>query len=124
MIHGLSVDLEVSDVFLFPQSHSLGESEYKVLTYLFRGAFKLEKSGQLPTDCYGVQAHLSTRASSKVVDLVHKFSPELRLKEVPRLHTWPLRFQNNHLTEKDIALYFFAQDLWRLVMLESSSFFP
>lgn len=79
---------------------------------VWKGAFKLEKSGQLPTDCYGVQAHLSTRASSKVVDLVHKFSPELRLKEVPRLHTWPLRFQNNHLTEKDIALYFFAQDLW------------
>ncbi|KAL2901400.1 CAD protein [Bienertia sinuspersici] len=79
---------------------------------IWKGTFKLEKSGELPTDCYGVQAHLSTRASSKVAELVHGFSPEMLLKEVPRSHTWPVQFQKNHPTEQDIALYFFAQDLW------------
>ncbi|XP_021765659.1 uncharacterized protein LOC110730189 [Chenopodium quinoa] len=78
---------------------------------IWRGTFSLEKSGKLPTDCYGVQAHLSTRASSKIADLVLKFSDELLLKEVPRLHTWPIQFQKNNPNEQDIALYFFAQDL-------------
>uniref|UniRef100_A0A803L5Z7 AIPP2-like SPOC-like domain-containing protein n=2 Tax=Chenopodium quinoa TaxID=63459 RepID=A0A803L5Z7_CHEQI len=78
---------------------------------IWRGTFSLEKSGKLPTDCYGVQAHLSTRASSKIADLVLKFSDELLLKEVPRLHTWPIQFQKKNPNEQDIALYFFAQDL-------------
>lgn len=79
---------------------------------IWKGSFKLEKSGKLPTDCYGVQAHLSTRASSKVAELVFKFPNELLLNEVPRPHIWPIQFQKNYPTEQDIAFYFFAQDLW------------
>ncbi|XP_057521057.1 uncharacterized protein LOC130801268 isoform X3 [Amaranthus tricolor] len=78
---------------------------------IWKGIFKLEKSGKLPFECCGVEAHLSTCASSRVIGLVHKFSTELLLKEVPRLQTWPIQFQNYHPTEQDIALYFFAQDL-------------
>ncbi|KNA16432.1 hypothetical protein SOVF_089030 isoform B [Spinacia oleracea] len=78
---------------------------------IWNGAFKLEKNGKLPTDCNGVQAHLSTSASSKIAELVIKFSDELVLKEVPRLLTWPIQFQKKYPTEQDIALYFFAQDL-------------
>lgn len=84
-----------------------------VFSYQYRGIFKLEKSGKLPFECCGVEAHLSTCASSRVIGLVHKFSTELLLKEVPRLQTWPIQFQNYHPTEQDIALYFFAQDLSR-----------
>lgn len=83
----------------------------------------MEKNGKLPTDCNGVQAHLSTSASSKIAELVIKFSDELVLKEVPRLLTWPIQFQKKYPTEQDIALYFFAQDLCRLVMLEFSYVF-
>ncbi|XP_057518804.1 uncharacterized protein LOC130799651 isoform X2 [Amaranthus tricolor] len=80
-------------------------------TCSWKGTFKLEKSGKLLSDCSGIQAHLSTRASPKVNELVHKFSTDLRFNEVPRLQTWPIQFQKNYLGEQDIALYFFAQDL-------------
>lgn len=79
--------------------------------FIWKGAFKLEKSCKLPNDCSGIQAHLSTCASSKVVDLVHKFCPKLLLKEVPRIGTWPIQFQRKLPTEQDIAVYFFAEDL-------------
>lgn len=79
--------------------------------FVWKGAFKLEKSCKLPNECSGIQAHLSTCASSKVVDLVHKFCPKLLLKEAPRIGTWPIQFQRKLPTEQDIAVYFFAEDL-------------
>jgi len=81
----------------------------------FRGAFQLEEGGKLPDYCCRIQAHLSTCASSKVLEQVPKFHPELLLKEVPHLDIWPVQFQKNCPTENDIALYFFAEDLPRLV---------
>ncbi|GMH09218.1 hypothetical protein Nepgr_011058 [Nepenthes gracilis] len=78
---------------------------------IWKGVFKLEKGGKLPSYCDGIHAHLSTSASSKVLQVVHKFPHEILLKEVPRLDTWPVQFQKTGAMEDDIALYFFAEDL-------------
>ncbi|KAK9266901.1 hypothetical protein L1049_027160 [Liquidambar formosana] len=81
------------------------------LHYIWRGRFEMQKSGKLPTFCDGIQAHLSTCASPKVLETVNKFSHKILLEEVSRLKTWPTQFLENCATEDHIALYFFAEDL-------------
>ncbi|XP_077236950.1 uncharacterized protein LOC143878543 isoform X2 [Tasmannia lanceolata] len=79
--------------------------------YIWQGSFELQRSGRLPDLCDGIQAHLSTCASSKVREVVNKFPYKVQLEEVPRLSSWPLQFQGSCVTEDNIALYFFAQDI-------------
>lgn len=90
---------------------SSGISAVPESEFIWKGAFKLEKGCKLPKECSGIQAHLSTCASPKVANLVNKFHPNLLLKEVSRLDTWPIQFQRNLPTEEDIGVYFFAEDL-------------
>ncbi|KAJ8432360.1 hypothetical protein Cgig2_014979 [Carnegiea gigantea] len=104
-------DMEKSLALTLADVASLGISAVPESECIWKGAFQLEEGGKLPNYCRGIQAHLSTSASSKVLELVPKFHPELMLKEVPRLDIWPVRFQKNCPTERDIALYFFAEDL-------------
>lgn len=86
----------------------------------------MQKTGKLPTFCDGIQAHLSTCASPKVLETVNKFSDKILLEEVSRLKTWPTQFLENCATEDHIALYFFAEDLERFFLtnhfLESTLF--
>ncbi|XWS58705.1 hypothetical protein CRYUN_Cryun08bG0057500 [Craigia yunnanensis] len=79
--------------------------------YIWQGAFDVHKSGKPPEFCGGIQAHLSTLASPKVLEVVNTFPHKVSLNEVPRLTTWPSQFQDSGPKEDNIALYFFAKDL-------------
>lgn len=80
-----------------------------------RGVFEVHRNGKPPELCTGVQAHLSSSASPKVLEVVTKFSPEVSLNEVSRLSTWPSQFHHGGAREENIALYFFARDVERQV---------
>lgn len=79
-----------------------------------RGGFEVHRGEKLPNLCDGIQAHLSSCASSKVLEVVSKFPQRIRLKEVPRVGTWPAMFHESGAKEENIALYFFAKDFERL----------
>ncbi|KAF5450617.1 hypothetical protein F2P56_030950 [Juglans regia] len=78
--------------------------------FIWQGGFELHRGGKLPEFCGGFQAHLSTYASPKVLEVVNKFSPKISLHEVSRLSTWPSQFYESGANEDNIALYFFAKD--------------
>jgi hypothetical protein len=87
---------------------------YQVLKFcLCRGVFEVNGSGMSPDLYNGIQAHLSSCASPKVLDVVDKFLPEISLHEVSRLSTWPSHFHQCGAKEDNIALYFFAKDIER-----------
>lgn len=79
----------------------------------FRGNFELHRGGKSPDLCPGIQAHLSTCASPKVLEVVNKLPTKIYLSEVPRSSTWPSQFHQGGPKENNIALYFFAQDIER-----------
>ncbi|CAL9028970.1 unnamed protein product [Prunus brigantina] len=81
------------------------------LDYLWKGGFEMWRNGRVLGSCDGMQAHLSTVASPKVLEVVPKLPQKMLVEEVPRLSTWPTQFVRNHPTEDNIALYFFAEDL-------------
>jgi hypothetical protein len=78
-----------------------------------RGEFEMQRSVKLPSSCNGIQAHLSTYDSPKVLEVVLKLPQKIIFEEVPRLSIWPTQFSENHATEDNIALYLFAKDLGR-----------
>ena len=82
-----------------------------------RGKFEIQRSGGLPFACDGMQAHLSTYALHKVLEIVQKLPQKLLLEKAPRLSMWPTQFMKSHATEDNIALYFFAKDLDRFVKI-------
>ncbi|XP_050253362.1 uncharacterized protein LOC126699527 isoform X3 [Quercus robur] len=79
--------------------------------YIWQGGFEVHKGGKLLDLCGGIQAHLSTCASPKVLEVVNKFPHKVPLHEVPRMSTWPSQFIENGAKEDNIALYFFAKDV-------------
>ncbi|KAL5568287.1 hypothetical protein UlMin_024862 [Ulmus minor] len=79
--------------------------------YIWQGCFEVQNSANLLDSYSGFQAHLSTCASPRVLEVVGKFPQKLSLKEVPRLSTWPTQFYGSGAKEDNIALYFFAKDL-------------
>ncbi|VFQ63569.1 unnamed protein product [Cuscuta campestris] len=79
--------------------------------FIWRGEFEVRKSGNALDLCDGIQAHLSSCASPRVVDEVRKFPCKVLLNEVTRLSTWPLHFHEFGVREDNIALFFFAKDL-------------
>ncbi|XVF11037.1 hypothetical protein REPUB_Repub07fG0234800 [Reevesia pubescens] len=79
--------------------------------YMWQGKFEIQRSGGLPFTCDGMQAHLSTYASHKVLEVVQKLPRKILLEEAPRLSMWPTQFMKCHATEDNIALYLFAKDL-------------
>ncbi|ONI06077.1 hypothetical protein PRUPE_5G038800 [Prunus persica] len=81
------------------------------LDYIWKGGFEMWRNGRVLGSCDGMQAHLSTVASPKVLEVVPKLPQKMLVEEVPRLSTWPTQFVRNHPTEDNIALYFFAEDL-------------
>lgn len=71
------------------------------------------RTGGLPEFFDGIQAHLSTHASPKVLEVVSRFPGKLQLDEVPCLRLWPVQFQGMNPKEDNIALLFFAKDIER-----------
>ncbi|XVF42866.1 hypothetical protein PTKIN_Ptkin01aG0400300 [Pterospermum kingtungense] len=97
-------------------SHSAGSAVSKMSVipeheYIWQGAFEVNKSRKPPEFFGGIQAHLSTLASPKVLEVVSSFPHKVSLNEVPRVTTWPIQFHDNNPKEDNIALYFFAKDL-------------
>ncbi|KAK7308871.1 hypothetical protein RJT34_05176 [Clitoria ternatea] len=78
---------------------------------IWQGVFEVHRNGKPPDLCTGVQAHLSSCASPKVLEVVNKFVPKVPLNEVSRLSTWPSQFHHGGALEDNIALYFFARDI-------------
>lgn len=73
----------------------------------------MQRGGNCLDLCGGVQAHLSTCASPKVLEVVNKFPYKAPFNEVPRMSVWPSQFHQSGAKEDNIALYFFAKDLER-----------
>ena len=64
-------------------------SHAKISDISCRGEFEMQRREKLPNSCYGMQAHLSTNASPKVLEVVVKLPQKIILEEVPRLSAWP-----------------------------------
>ncbi|KAL3650138.1 hypothetical protein CASFOL_006541 [Castilleja foliolosa] len=79
--------------------------------YIWQGSFEICRSGKTSDAWDGIQAHLSTCASPKVMEAVNNFNSRIVLHEVPRSSTWPMHFQEHGVREDNIALFFFAKDL-------------
>ncbi|XP_016201557.2 uncharacterized protein LOC107642656 [Arachis ipaensis] len=83
---------------------------YPKLDHSWQGKFLIQSIGEIATICDGIQAHLSTCASPKVIDVVDRLPEMIILDELPRLTMWPSQFTEGQPTEENIALYFFAED--------------
>ncbi|GAB4826444.1 hypothetical protein Ancab_009433 [Ancistrocladus abbreviatus] len=95
---------------------SNGEAVFRTSTipehdYIWQGGFEVDRNRRIPELCNGVQAHLSTFASYKVIEIVVKFPQKVVLRELPRSCVWPRQFQSSGAGEDNIAVYFFARDL-------------
>lgn len=86
-------------------------SVFPELDFIWQGDFEVLRTGRLLEPCNGVQAHPSTCASPKVLEVVNKFPGKVKLEEVPRSSTWPLQFQRISPKEENIALFLFARDI-------------
>ncbi|KAF0930675.1 hypothetical protein E2562_034203 [Oryza meyeriana var. granulata] len=80
-------------------------------TYIWQGTFEVSRPGNSPEMYDGFQAHLSTCASPKVLEVVKQLPQRIQLAEVPRHSSWPLQFKEVKPNEDNIALYFFAKDV-------------
>jgi len=90
-------------------------SIYKALLFACRGVFEVHRNGKPPDLYTGLQAHLSSCASPKVLGAVNKFLPKVSFNEASRLSLWPSQFHHGGVSEDNIALYFFASDVERHV---------
>ncbi|XVF06832.1 hypothetical protein REPUB_Repub06bG0085100 [Reevesia pubescens] len=107
-------NLSMRDISVPPLATASAVSKMSAIPeheYIWQGAFEVHKSGKPPEFCGGIQAHLSTLASPKVLEVVHTFPHKVSLNEVPRMSTWPTQFHESGPKEDNIALYFFAKDL-------------
>ncbi|KAJ6801121.1 uncharacterized protein M6B38_199820 [Iris pallida] len=80
------------------------------LEFIWQGGFEVSRCGRLYKLCDGVQAHLSTSASPKVLEAATKFPCKVQLEEVTRVSSWPWQFQGKIPEENNIGLFFFAKD--------------
>lgn len=80
-----------------------------------RGIFNVSGCNKLSVSCTQLQAHMSSCASSEARQLVSKFPCEITVVEVLQRDIWPAQFLDNFAAEDNIALYFFAEGLQRLV---------
>ncbi|XP_020596997.1 uncharacterized protein LOC110036807 isoform X2 [Phalaenopsis equestris] len=75
-----------------------------------RGSFNVLRSDRCGQLFDGIQAHLSTSASRKVLEIINVFPNKIQLEEVYQTSLWPLQFQGIVPDEKNIALFFFPKD--------------
>uniref|UniRef100_A0A0E0E9Y0 AIPP2-like SPOC-like domain-containing protein n=1 Tax=Oryza meridionalis TaxID=40149 RepID=A0A0E0E9Y0_9ORYZ len=108
-------DLNLKQQALVDQSSTVGSSLGALVipeqTYIWQGTFEVSRPGSSPEMYDGFQAHLSTCASPKVLEIVKQLPQRIQLVEVPRHSSWPLQFKEVKPNEDNIALYFFAKDV-------------
>lgn len=81
------------------------------LACIWQGCFELWRTGKSPELCEGLQVHLSSSASPKVLEIAKKFPSKIQLEELPRQNLWPLQFHENVPIYDSIGLFFFARDI-------------
>ncbi|KAL9327883.1 hypothetical protein ACSQ67_002886 [Phaseolus vulgaris] len=96
-------------------SKTLAFPEYE---YIWQGIFEVHRNGKPPDLYTGLQAHLSSCASPKVLGAVNKFLPKVSFNEASRTSLWPSQFHHGGVSEDNIALYFFASDVERHGLLD------
>ncbi|XP_027348503.1 uncharacterized protein LOC113860076 [Abrus precatorius] len=79
---------------------------------IWQGKFQIHRVEGIACTCVEIQAHLSIYASQKVVQVVDRLPDIIVLEELPRRKMWPSQFMESQATEENIALYFFANDLY------------
>lgn len=80
-------------------------------TYIWQGFFEVSRPGNASEVYDGFQAHLSTCASPKALEVVKQLPQRIQLVEVPRCSSWPQQFKEAQPSEDNIALFFFAKDV-------------
>ncbi|KAK8614240.1 hypothetical protein V6N13_122609 [Hibiscus sabdariffa] len=96
---------------LASKAHMPWSSSIPQPDYIWQGKFEIRSSRGLPFTCDGMQVHVSTYASDKVLELLPKLPQKLSLEEAPRLTMWPTQFMKGRATEDNVALYIFAKDV-------------
>ncbi|XP_020248455.1 uncharacterized protein LOC109825918 isoform X2 [Asparagus officinalis] len=89
----------------------LRSSAIPQLESIWQGGFEVLRSGRVFKSYEGVQAHLSTYASPKVLEKAIKFPGKVHLEEITYLSSWLCQYQGHSLGEHNIALFFFAKDM-------------
>uniref|UniRef100_A0A0D9XMS9 AIPP2-like SPOC-like domain-containing protein n=1 Tax=Leersia perrieri TaxID=77586 RepID=A0A0D9XMS9_9ORYZ len=107
-------DMNIKQQAFVDQSAASGSSFGALVipeqTYIWQGTFEVSRPGN--SEMYdGFQAHLSTCASPKVLEVVKQLPQRITFAEVPRHSSWPLHFKEVKPNEDNIALYFFAKDV-------------
>ncbi|KAK7401507.1 hypothetical protein VNO78_13042 [Psophocarpus tetragonolobus] len=74
------------------------------------GKFQMQNSEGIIRTFDGIQAHISTCASTKVFEVTSRLPKIIMLEELPRLKIWPNQLVGRQIIEQNIALYFFAHD--------------
>ncbi|EPS73829.1 hypothetical protein M569_00926, partial [Genlisea aurea] len=103
---GVHLNTYPSDMPLFMKHVTVPEHDY-----IWQGSFEVFQSGKSVGSWEGIQAHLSSTSSPKVVEAVKSFKSRIVLHEMSRLSSWPMQFQEHGVSEDNIALFFFAKDL-------------
>ncbi|XP_062205871.1 protein PARALOG OF AIPP2-like [Phragmites australis] len=80
-------------------------------SYIWQGSFEVSRHGNSTKMFDGIQAYLSTCASSKAREVGKQLPHKILLAEVTRHSSWPLQFKEVNPTEDNIALFFFAKDV-------------
>ncbi|PKA53123.1 Methyl-CpG-binding domain-containing protein 9 [Apostasia shenzhenica] len=81
------------------------------LECIWQGTFNVLQSGSCPELFDGIQAHLSSYASDKVIEVSNKIPSKIVLEEVPHAILCPFQSQGVGPKEGNIALFFFAKDI-------------
>lgn len=92
-------------------SEALKSSAAPELEFIWKGQFEVLKSGKLLRSCEGIQAHLSSFASRKVLQTASRIPLKIQLEEVAYVNSWPWQYQGRSPKENNIALFFFANDI-------------
>ncbi|XP_011624581.1 uncharacterized protein LOC18437469 isoform X1 [Amborella trichopoda] len=104
--HGKSDGGQLSGLTILGKILAIPEHDY-----IWQGRFEVERGGRFSTSYDGIQAHVSSCASPKVLETVDQLPLRFKLEEVPRMSSWPAQFEEIHPTDDTIALYFFAKDV-------------
>ncbi|XP_020261279.1 uncharacterized protein LOC109837443 isoform X3 [Asparagus officinalis] len=81
------------------------------LESIWKGSLEVLKNVNEAASFDGFQAHLSTSASAKVLQVATKIPCKVQLEEVSYISSWPLQSVGVSPTEHNIALFFFAKDM-------------
>ncbi|CAO2832288.1 unnamed protein product [Amaranthus hypochondriacus] len=113
------ISISAKQLKVYPANFSSSSEEDPVLAVsaipelesIWQGVFEIHRNGKHPDICGGFQAHLSSFASDKVLEVVRKFPQKIVFNEVARSCAWPFQSKEVSAKEDNIAMYFFAKDL-------------